>query len=105
MNVYYTPGSITGVGNSEMNKTQSILKEKTSPLHTNLQVAKFKRCKCVFPCPIMEDTSETAAYPLSPIADNTAVLQFPTFLVYSLDASPCMPIFTLFYHTFQGTLL
>lgn len=53
----------------------------------------------------MEDTSETAAYPLSPIADNTAVLQFPTFLVYSLDASPCMPIFTLFYHTFQGTLL
>ena len=25
-----------------------------SPLHTNLQVANFQRCECVFTCPIME---------------------------------------------------
>ena len=84
-----------------------------SPLQTNLQVASFQRCKCVyvFAYPTTSGVSEIAACPLSPIADNSALpsptssLPPVTLLACSLDASPCVPAVAPHYYNFQGTIL
>ena len=79
-------------------------------LHVNLQAANFQRCECASdsskepePVPSMSDVSETAAGPLSPIADDPSALPSPTsspssgrqlFLpVYSMPA----PVYQLLY--------
>ena len=51
-----------------------------SPLQTNLQVASFQRCKCVyvFAYPTTSGVNEIAACPPSPIADDPSALLPPT---------------------------
>ena len=65
------------------------------------------------PVPSTSGTSEIAACPPPPIADDPSalpshllsLLQSITLLACSLDASPCMPAVVLYYCTFQGTVL
>ena len=64
------------------------------------------------PVPSTSGVSEIAACPLRPITDNPSALLSPTsshlqsvtLPACSLDASPCMPVAVLYYHTFQSTI-
>ena len=85
-----------------------------------LQAENFQRCKRTWfqqepePVPSIAVMHEIAACPSSPmLIDESSALPSPTssllqsviFLVFSRDASPCMPDVVLNYCTFRATVL
>ena len=69
-----------------------------SPLHMNLQVVNFQRCKCVFTCPIMSVQScslPSVSYCWrsfsSTISHLLSLLLAVTLLACLLSVSPCVP--------------
>ena len=90
-----------------------------SPLHTNLQVAQFQRCKRVSgsskePAPVPSRHEWDCSFPSisfcwssfrSTISHLVSLLQSVTLLACSLEASSWMLAVVLYYCTFQGSVL
>ena len=82
----------------------------SSPVYESLS-CELSKMQHAFACPITEGVSETAACPLSPIADHPSALPSPTssrqqlFLPCSLSANSIVPVVALYDCTFQGTVL
>ena len=91
-----------------------------SPLHTNLQVANFQRCKRVSgsskePEPVPSWHELNCSFPSisfcwrsfssSSISHLVSLLQSVTLLACSLEASSWMPAVVLYYCPFQGSIL
>ena len=71
-----------------------------SPLHTNLQVENFQRCK-----PAFHQHQASVSYSFSStISHFLSLLKSVTLLACSLDVNSCMPVIVLYYCTFQGSV-
>ena len=92
-----------------MQCSRVIYDEKTSAIPGHHWIIFFKRVDRIEfrpkPVPTTSGVSETAACPPSPIADGPSAPSSPftlcpqsvTLLVFSLDASPCMPVVVLYF--------
>ena len=89
---HWTPGpkglGITPISSREVlvqfRRKSTLRRYTVSPLHANLQVANFQRCKCASgssrepdPVPPTSGVSETAARPLPPVSDDPSSLPSP----------------------------